>query len=199
MWVTSLLFFHNAMNDKEIFERIREGDLQAFGLNYERFKKEFAPFFKQHYRSTTEAIDDLFHESSEIFLNNVRKGKVEHITSITAYLVGVGKNIMKTRVKSPGYFLKEFDQGAAERYESLVGDEVDPEDFERKVKLTELYLDQLGEPCKTIIMLSSVSDMSMEEIGKLTGHKNADSVKTQKYKCLKRLKEIIKKAQVQIP
>ncbi len=51
-------------------------------------------------------------------------------------------------------------------------------------------LDQLGEPCKTILRDFYLYNKSMEEITDKFGYTNADNAKTQKYKCLQRLKAL---------
>jgi RNA polymerase sigma factor (sigma-70 family) len=181
------------MSDQEVFERLKAGDQEAFGLVYQRLKKEFSPFFLKKYRFLQETVEDLFHECAEVFLANVRNNKIEKLSSIAAYLVGVGKNIVNTRIKSPSFFLQELDDTMTQRYEAVLGPEIDPEDIEHRIHLMERCMELLGEPCRTLIKLSETSDLSMEEISQITGHKNADSAKTQKYKCLKRLRDIIKK------
>ncbi len=48
----------------------------------------------------------------------------------------------------------------------------------------------LGEPCKTIIEDFYINNRSMKEICEEFGYTNADNAKTQKYKCLQRLKKL---------
>jgi hypothetical protein len=48
----------------------------------------------------------------------------------------------------------------------------------------------LGEPCKTIIEEFYLNSRSMQEICEQFGYTNADNAKTQKYKCLQRLKKL---------
>ena len=48
----------------------------------------------------------------------------------------------------------------------------------------------LGEPCKTIIEDFYINNRSMKEICEDFGYTNADNAKTQKYKCLQRLKKL---------
>ena len=54
----------------------------------------------------------------------------------------------------------------------------------------ESSLQLLGEPCKTIIEDFYIYDRSMQEICEKFGYTNADNAKTQKYKCLQRLKKL---------
>jgi len=49
---------------------------------------------------------------------------------------------------------------------------------------------QLGEPCKTIIEDYYLQSKSMQDICEKFGYTNSDNAKTQKYKCLKRLKKL---------
>ena len=51
-------------------------------------------------------------------------------------------------------------------------------------------LNLLGEPCKTIIEDFYINNRSMKEICENFGYTNADNAKTQKYKCLQRLKKL---------
>ena len=48
----------------------------------------------------------------------------------------------------------------------------------------------LGEPCSELIKDFYINKLSMEQIAEKFGYTNADNAKTQKYKCLQRLKKI---------
>jgi len=48
----------------------------------------------------------------------------------------------------------------------------------------------LGEPCKTIIEDFYIHNRSMQQICENFGYTNSDNAKTQKYKCLQRLKKL---------
>jgi hypothetical protein len=48
----------------------------------------------------------------------------------------------------------------------------------------------LGEPCKTIMEDFYMHNKSMQDICERFGYTNADNAKTQKYKCLQRLKKL---------
>jgi RNA polymerase sigma factor (sigma-70 family) len=51
-------------------------------------------------------------------------------------------------------------------------------------------LDALGEPCRSLLRAFYHHDKSMQEIAAEFGYTNPDNAKTQKYKCLMRLKKI---------
>ncbi|RZL13780.1 MAG: sigma-70 family RNA polymerase sigma factor, partial [Pedobacter sp.] len=51
-------------------------------------------------------------------------------------------------------------------------------------------LEKLGEPCRTIIQDFYLNNLSMQDICEKFGYTNTDNAKTQKYKCLQRLKKL---------
>lgn len=56
--------------------------------------------------------------------------------------------------------------------------------------LMEKALSRLGEPCKGILEAFYIQKKTMPEIAEAFQYTNADNAKTQKYKCLNRLKKI---------
>ena len=74
---------------------------------------------------------------------------------------------------------------------SPVEDEIEDQ-AERNMQFSKMQsaLGMLGEPCKTIIEDFYIHNRSMQEICEKFGYTNADNAKTQKYKCLQRLKKL---------
>jgi hypothetical protein len=70
------------------------------------------------------------------------------------------------------------------------------EDLEAHDKLNNQYgimktaMGKIGEPCKSLLEAFYVHQKSMQEISSFFGYTNADNAKTQKYKCLMRLKKL---------
>ncbi len=56
--------------------------------------------------------------------------------------------------------------------------------------LMEHALNKIGEPCKSLLEAYYFQKKNMPEIAVAFGYTNADNAKTQKYKCLVRLKKI---------
>jgi RNA polymerase sigma factor (sigma-70 family) len=54
----------------------------------------------------------------------------------------------------------------------------------------DVALEALGEPCRSLLRAYYHQDKSMQEIAQDFGYTNPDNAKTQKYKCLMRLKKI---------
>jgi len=72
-----------------------------------------------------------------------------------------------------------------------VEDEVEKQnDMDIQFSKMESALQLLGEPCKTIMEDFYIHNLSMQDICERFGYTNADNAKTQKYKCLQRLKKL---------
>jgi len=56
--------------------------------------------------------------------------------------------------------------------------------------LMENAMSKIGEPCKSLLDAYYIQKKHMQEIAADFGYTNADNAKTQKYKCLMRLKKI---------
>lgn len=56
--------------------------------------------------------------------------------------------------------------------------------------IMENALGKIGEPCKSLLEAYYLQKKGMQEISEMFGYTNADNAKTQKYKCLVRLKKI---------
>jgi hypothetical protein len=54
----------------------------------------------------------------------------------------------------------------------------------------EAAMQKIGEPCKSLLDAYYLQKKSMQHIASEFGYTNADNAKTQKYKCLVRLKKI---------
>ena len=61
---------------------------------------------------------------------------------------------------------------------------------ENRLDLVEKCLEELGDPCRALLISYYYEKKSMLEIAELLGYKNTDTTKNQKYKCLKRLKKL---------
>ena len=131
---------------------------------------------------------DVYQEAIIVLYNKVKQGNFELSAKLKTYIYSVSRRI----------WLKKLTQnskktGNISDYEDVLVVDEDVQDHEEKdaafVKM-QSALDHLGEPCKTIIQDFYIHDLSMQDICEKFGYTNADNAKTQKYKCLQRLKKI---------
>ena len=137
---------------------------------------------------------DLFQEAMVVLFGKAQDKNFRLTCSIGTYLFAVSKHLwykkLQKQHKEPVYMLDN--EGASDE-EGGIGYEDDVnvhEEREAHYEQLDSALDQVGEPCRSILKAYYHHDKSMQEIAADFGYTNPDNAKTQKYKCLARLRKL---------
>lgn len=131
---------------------------------------------------------DVFQESVIVLYNKVKAGNFELNSKLKTFLYSVCRRLWLKRLNMQSKTVRNIQD-----FSEIIAVEDDLEKHEEKDRqfaIMETALVQLGEPCKTIIEDYYIHNRSMQEICEKFGYTNADNAKTQKYKCLQRLKKL---------
>ncbi len=130
---------------------------------------------------------DIFQEAMIVLYQKVKSGAFELNCQLKTFVYSVCRRLwLKRLMQQNRYTLYE-------NHNDLVMVEDDVEDHERRnaeFTLMEKSMNSLGEPCKSLLELFYMQKKGMQEIAASFGYTNADNAKTQKYKCLMRLKKL---------
>ncbi len=131
---------------------------------------------------------DIYQEAIIIFYNKVKAGDFELSSKIKTYIYSVCRRLWLKRLSQMSHYggdIRDFEEFLT------VDDEIE-RNSELDLQFSKMgsALKLLGEPCKTIIEDFYIHNKSMQEICENFGYTNADNAKTQKYKCLQRLKKL---------
>ncbi len=137
---------------------------------------------------TADDAKDVYQEAIIVLYNKIKKGDFELNSKLKTFIYSVCRRLWLKRLSQMNRYggdIHDF-----EDY-SPVDDDVE-QHTERDIQYTKMQsaLQMLGEPCKTIIEDFYINNKSMQEICEDFGYTNADNAKTQKYKCLQRLKKL---------
>jgi RNA polymerase sigma factor (sigma-70 family) len=137
---------------------------------------------------TQDDAKDIYHEDILVLYNKIKKGDFELNSKLKTFIYSVCRRLWLKRLSQMNRYggdLRDFQEY------SPVEDEVE-QHAERDIQFTRMQsaLQLLGEPCKTIIEDFYINNRSMQDICESFGYTNADNAKTQKYKCLQRLKKL---------
>ncbi len=165
-----------ALNDRAVIEGIYRDNypmIQSFILNN---------------NGNSDEARDIFQEAMIVIYEKAISGSFELNCLLKTFLYSVCRRL----------WLKRLQQ--LQRYGSLIEniDEtvVVDEDLELHEKhntdfiLMENAMTKIGEPCKSLLDAYYIQKKNMQEIASDFGYTNADNAKTQKYKCLMRLKKL---------
>ncbi len=181
----------DTVHSTDIIHRIQNSDDSVFTELYRSFRDEFVIWISRKQRINEQDACDVFQNAVVIFYQNVKSGKITHLTSsVKTYLFGIGLNKgrewrrkeSKIASEEPSPLLLESMMDSYEAKEK--------EELEDQIKLMYSALRKIGDPCKSILELYYFQRLTMEEIASLNGYSGSSSVKTQKYKCMARLRKI---------
>src|SRR5688500_15180922 len=170
------------MTNADLLHQIRSGNNKAALAELYKAFPAVRHFIKTHGGNEDEARD-VFQESLLVFYRNTLKPEFALTSSITTYLYAICKYIWKDELKKKNRNVNfEVTDTPDEVY--------DYQQEELKYKWLDQLLHALGDKCRDILQLLYYQKKSMEEVAERLGYTGVDSVKTQKYKCLERAREM---------
>ncbi len=180
-------------SDLALLLDLKKGKEAAFRYCYSEYLSMVKSWLIKNGCSGEDA-DDLFQEALLVLFDKVKKDDFELNSKLSTYLLSVAKYMMynKNR-KQRGNEKISLDYVSEMEAEHV---EEDIQYFEQQEKLydnLESALIELGSPCKEILEAYYMDSMTMQDISELMSYTNANNAKTQKYKCLNRLKKIFRK------
>lgn len=133
---------------------------------------------------------EILHDGITIMFEKAIKGNFILTCEATTYLYSVCRNILLKRFDKNKQVVELVDACnfiALDNGYNFIENEKDQIEYLRKI------LNTVGNTCKTILELYYFEKLKMDEIAEKLNYTNADNAKTQKYKCLKKLKVVADK------
>ena len=132
---------------------------------------------------------DVYQEAVLIIYHKIKNNSLELNCKLKTYLYSVSRNLWLKQLDR-----KDRNAAKVEDHEEFISlNAIESFDWveqqEKFLKMQE-SLNQIGEPCKTIINAFYIKNLNMNQITEKFGYSGEDSTKTQKYKCMNRLKKI---------
>jgi len=172
--------------EQELIADLQNGNKTALAEVYTNFREEFVLFSKKYALPEDDALD-IFQDSIIALFENAQKKKLDTLkSSVKTYLFAIGKykiyKVLKTRSTGESAISDEL-------LENLEFNEPDTND-ELTIKMQKAYKN-LGEQCKKVLRLSFYEGKTNEEIVEELNYTSKDVLKSQKSRCIKKLKELI--------
>lgn len=164
-------------------------------------KGKILTYLRKNYSVSDDDIDDIFQESSMALYLNIRDGKLSNLTS------SLGTYFMKVCINQTLKFLgksskvvplvdeSRISNGNAvrdDKIDELYGFCMDTEEEDRKIRMELLVnniIASMTDTCKNILQGYYWNDLSTSTIADVFGFSDANSVKAQKYKCVKKFRD----------
>ena len=137
---------------------------------------------------TIDDAADIFQEAMIVLFEKAKLEDFELHCQIKTFIYSVSRRIWLKKLQKQARYTTSSDS-----LEETIPVEEDVENHEKKqndFNLMEAALAKVGEPCKSLLEAYYIHKKNMNEIAGSFGYTNADNAKTQKYKCLVRLKKL---------
>ncbi|WP_033563336.1 RNA polymerase sigma factor [Sphingobacterium sp. SYP-B4668] len=176
-------------NDQEIVDGILAGDNLALDAIYKLYYPSISHMILQNNGSEEEA-KDIFQEAVIVLYDKVTFGNFELKSKLKTYLYSICRRLWLKQLNRSGASYATNDINDYQDTLQYEDDIAKHEEQDLKFSQMEAAMNKLGEPCKTILQDFYINNHSMQEICEKFGYTNTDNAKTQKYKCLQRLKKL---------
>jgi RNA polymerase sigma-70 factor (ECF subfamily) len=181
-------------------EKMEKEFIKAFQLNdelmlkklYKTYKVSFLSFARK-YNLESDELDDVFQEAFIILRNHALSGKLSDIkSSMKTYLFGIAKNLIFNNLKRNAQTIHLVEEHNIQQIDSTNSVEILEEKMSHEQKILRHFFNHLGEKCKDVLTLAFYRGLTNEEIAFLRNYESEAVVRSQKSRCLKNLKELIK-------
>ena len=174
--------------DNTIIENILNGDEKSIVALYNKHKGHFVKWAMYQYKLGEDIARDIFQDAIVAFYRNIREGKItlfEH--SAKTYLYAIAKYLIYAKLKD----IKQRTVAIDSLEENTPIPIPQGKTLKQEAKIfIDKSLQNLGEPCYSLLKLYYYNCYSLEAIAREIESKNANTVKAQKARCIKKLKEM---------
>ncbi len=173
--------------DSQFIDGLRANSNEVLTALYKKYYTIVLKLIVSNNGSQVEA-QDVYQETIIVVFENVKKPEFELNCQLQTYIYSIAKRIWLKQLKKNGktFLFKENEENELADVSNDLNDHFKKEDDILKMNKS---MQLLGEPCNTIINDFYVLKLSMDKIAEKFGYTNSDNAKTQKYKCLQRLKK----------
>lgn len=179
---------NNLDDEKALLEGLAKHDPGAIEAIYRGNFGAISSYIQRNGGYNDDA-QDIFQEAMVVLFENAQSDSFELTCRIKTYLYSVCRRLWLKKVQKE----RRLYATGSEILDDIVPVEDDLEVHEKKdeeLKRMQAALEKIGEPCKSLLEAFYIQKKTMPEIATFFGYTNADNAKTQKYKCLVRLKKM---------
>ncbi|MDN3724036.1 sigma-70 family RNA polymerase sigma factor [Aequorivita sp. SDUM287046] len=173
--------------ETQIIIGLKNGDERTIHSLYKAYKPEFLAFASK-YNLTADDLLDVYQDAMVALCENAKKGNLENLNStVKTYFFSIGKYMIFARLK------KKKQLFAMEDLETFPFEwEDEYEEMDEEIVILKNLFKNLGEQCQQILRLFYYEEKNLDEITVLMNYENKNVAKTQKYRCIKYLKQLFK-------
>ncbi len=170
--------------DARVLEMLRQGDEEALVMLYRSNRKPVTAFVLRN-NGTHDDAEDMLQEALVVLWERVRSGRFAYTAKLDTFVFATVKNMWMRRLFRKRREVSES-QDAVDRPDDALSalEEMITREESRTIREA---LNELGEPCRELLLLFYWEELPMDEIAARLGFANAETAKSKKYQCKKAL------------
>lgn len=178
------------MIDKKWIEGLQTNNHEVIGALYQEHKSAFIAFLGRYPLSEAER-QEIFHDTLMVLKKQAIRGQLQKVRhSLKTYLYAIGKHkaidMLKKNARSPIW----ADDDLPDVQEDDYSTNEEPSEWQTQIQVA---FEKLGKSCKKVLTMFYLQGLSITEIKRVGGYENENTVRAQKSRCLKSLKDLITK------
>ncbi len=175
------------LSEAAFIEGLRQDNRQVMNRLYKIHFPMVLHFINSN-SGTEDEAKDIYQEAFIILYENLQKTDFQLNCKIKTYIYSICRRLWLKNLYVKSKFLGKIDD-----FEDFIIFDQEPIDDNSEIAFNQMEeaLTKLGEPCRSVLEDYYLNKLSMNQIAEKMGYTNADNAKTQKYKCLNRLKKLM--------
>lgn len=169
------------MNDLQAIELIKTGNETGLRYLYKKYYRMMVKMIVSNNGSEYEA-KDIFQDALIVVWQKFQDNDFELTAKISTYIYSICQNLWR----------KELDRKSRLSSEEKEDYETPAYDQEERAKIIRDCINELGPTCRQVLMYHYFDGLSMEDLAEKMGFANTDTAKTKKYKCKKKLDDLVR-------
>jgi len=180
------------LSDTEIIAQVKEGGRAYEAVSEYLFHSllGFVPQIKSKLNLSQADVEDAYADSLVKLLRQIKTASFRGDSKISTYFFRIFNNTA-VDVSRRNASNKVLDTVEISPYDAKERDLLELIEVKSETKILLAQIDQLGSSCKSILLDWGYYGYNMEEIAKRSNLSGADSARSMKFKCLKRLRNLI--------
>ncbi|MFY9243849.1 MAG: sigma-70 family RNA polymerase sigma factor [Polaribacter sp.] len=180
------------MSEQQLLLLLKKSDKDALKMIYLEHRNPFVNFARK-FNVSDEDILDVYQDAIIVFQEKVIQGKLDNLTcSLQTFLFGIGKYMLFEKARKNNKKVTDFPlENEAYNYKEMSDSFIQETPNEFQLLLQKGFA-ELGKKCKEVLTLFYYRGFTIDEITEELNYKDKNVVKSQKSRCLKQLKEMIK-------
>lgn len=181
--------------DSELLEGLANGNTEAIDTFYRLYHPILLKWMLSRGGLEVDA-EDVFQEALLVVYEKAKSEAFCLTCKLSTYLFSISKRLWFKKLQQNSQLVFKDELSDSEAEKNTTDDDLKLSwEKEQKYLQLEQALNKIGEPCKSLLKAFYEDQKNMQDLALQFNYTNAENAKTQKYKCLTRLRKMFFKLQ----